>query len=96
MHDHPVNRRLHVVGNVLGLVTIALAIAERRWWLLALVPVVANAFAWVGHWFFQRNRPGVFHYPFYGMIGSWRMTWDCLLSPSEERAAKRKNSNVSR
>jgi hypothetical protein len=76
MHDHPVNRRLHVAGNLLGLGAIALAIAERRCWILVLAPVVANAFAWVGHWYFQRNRPGVFHYPLYGMIGSWRMTWD--------------------
>src|SRR5580698_2839827 len=76
MHDHPVNRRLHVVGNLLGLGAIALAIAERRCWILVLAPILANAFAWVGHWYFQRNRPGVFHYPLYGMIGSWRMTWD--------------------
>lgn len=76
MHDHPVNRWLHVAGNLLGLSAIALAIAERRCWILVLAPVVANAFAWVGHWYFQRNRPGVFHYPLYGMIGSWRMTWD--------------------
>jgi hypothetical protein len=76
MHDHRVNRGLHVVGNLLGLSAIVLAIAGRRWWILALAPVLANAFAWVGHWYFQRNRPGVFHYPFYGMIGSWRMSWD--------------------
>jgi hypothetical protein len=74
--DRPVNRRLHVFGNVLGIGAIGLAIAERRWWILASAPVVANAFAWVGQRYFQRNRPGVFHYPFYGMIGSWRMTWD--------------------
>jgi len=79
MHDHPVNRRLHVVGNVSGLAALVVAAVERRAWVALLAPVLANAFAWVGHWFFQRNRPGVFSYPLYGMLGSWRMTWDWLL-----------------
>ena len=46
MHDHPVNRRLHIVGNLFGVGAIALGIAERRWWMLALAPLLANAFAW--------------------------------------------------
>ncbi len=79
MHDHPVNRRLHLAGNLLGLAAIGLAVAERRWWTLLLAPLLANGFAWIGHWFFQHNRPGVFHYPLYGMLGSWRMTWQCLV-----------------
>jgi hypothetical protein len=78
IHDHPTNRRLHVAGNLLGLGAIVLALVERRAWLVLLAPVLANAFAWIGHWRFQRNRPGVFSYPFYGMLGSWRMTWDWL------------------
>jgi hypothetical protein len=76
MHDHPVNRRLHVAGNVSGLAALVVAAVERRAWVALLAPVLANAFAWVGHWLFQRNRPGVFSYPLYGMLGSWRMTWD--------------------
>jgi hypothetical protein len=79
MHDHPNNRRLHVAGNLLGLSAIALAIVERRAWLVLLAPVLANTLAWIGHWQFQRNRPGVLTYPFYGMLGSWRMTWDWVL-----------------
>jgi hypothetical protein len=79
MHDHPVNRGLHVVGNLLGLGAIALSIATHRWWMIALAPVFANGFAWIGHWRFQHNRPGVFDYPLYGMLGSWRMTWDSFV-----------------
>lgn len=90
MHDHPVNRRLHVAGNVLGLGAIGLAIVERRWWVLALAPVLANGFAWVGHWFFQRNRPGVFRYPLYGMVGSWRMTWE-FFSPRRQGSDARRS-----
>ena len=41
----------------------------------AAAPVLGNGPAWVGHYVFQRNRPGVFTYPLYGFIGSWVMTW---------------------
>jgi hypothetical protein len=79
MHDHPTNRRLHVAGNLFGLAAIVIAIVERHAWLALLAPVLANGLAWIGHWQFQRNRPGVFTYPLYGMLGSWRMTWDWVL-----------------
>ena len=54
---------------------------NRRLHLMALLamPIFANAFAWVGHIFFQRNRPGVARYPVFGAIGNWVMTRDVLL-----------------
>ena len=78
MHDHPVNRWLHIIGNVLGVGAIGTAIVMHHLWMLVLAPLVANGLAWTGHFFFQGNRPGVFSYPFYGMLGSWRMTWEHL------------------
>jgi hypothetical protein len=79
MHDHPINRGLHVVGNLLALATLVFAVVARSWPLLLAVPLLGNGFAWVGHYRFQRNRPGVFTYPFYGCLGSWVMTWEVLL-----------------
>lgn len=79
MHDHSINRRLHVIGNLLALASLVFAIVTRRWLLLLAAPIIGNGFAWVGHYRFQRNRPGVFTYPFYGFIGSWVMTVDVLL-----------------
>jgi hypothetical protein len=78
MHDNAVNRRLHVLGNVLALAAVVLALVTRAWWALAAAPVLGNGPAWVGHYVFQRNRPGVFTYPLYGLIGSWVMTWHVL------------------
>ena len=78
MHDNPVNRRLHLLGNLLALAAVGLAAGMRCWLLLLAAPAIANALAWIGHYRFQRNRPGVFTYPIYGFIGSWAMTWDVL------------------
>ena len=76
MHDNRVNQRLHMLGNVLGLAAIGAAIGSETWWVVLAAPVLANTCDWIGHAVFQRNRPGVFNYPFYGMLGSWRMSWD--------------------
>lgn len=78
MHENAVNRRLHVLGNGLALGALALAIVTRSWRALVAVPVLGNGLAWIGHYRFQRNRPGVFTYPVYGFIGSWVMTWQVL------------------
>jgi hypothetical protein len=71
-------RRLHFVGTSLGLVCLALAVATfNAWWLLAGL-VVGYAFAWVGHYFFEKNRPATFTYPFYSFLGDWVMWKETL------------------
>lgn len=78
MHSNRSNRRLHVVGNLIGLVVFLLAVGTQSWLLLVASPVIVNTCAWFGHFRFQKNRPGVFTYPLLGIIGSWVMTWDIL------------------
>jgi len=87
MHDHPVNRGLHVVGNLLSLAALVIAVAAQSWPFLLAVPVIGNGFAWVGHYRFQRNRPGVFTYPLFGFLGSWVMTGDILRGKLRIRSA---------
>jgi hypothetical protein len=72
-HRHPVCRRLHFAGSALVLIVIGLAIITRNaWWLLA-APVAGYGFAWIGHFFFEKNRPATFTYPFYSFVGDWAM-----------------------
>ncbi|HEY7006707.1 MAG TPA: DUF962 domain-containing protein, partial [Sphingomicrobium sp.] len=47
------------------------------WWLLA-APVAGYGFAWIGHFFFEKNRPATFSYPFYSLLGDWVMFADIL------------------
>ena len=78
-HSNRTCRRLHFAGTSLGLVCFALAVATwNPWWLLAGL-VTGYAFAWVGHYFFEHNRPATFTYPFYSFLGDWVM-WKDMLS----------------
>ncbi len=72
-HHNPACRRLHVVGSALALVALAAAIVAGNPRILLLMPVVGYAFAWVGHFAFERNRPATFTYPLYSLMGDWVM-----------------------
>ena len=69
-------RRLHFVGSSAGLLFLAAALLTlNAWWLLAAF-VSGYAFAWVGHFFFEKNRPATFKHPFYSFAGDWVMYAD--------------------
>lgn len=71
-------RRLHFVGTtaVIGLTLAALAGAPLS--LLWALPVAGYGMAWVGHFFFEKNRPATFRYPFYSLWGDFVMYKDIL------------------
>lgn len=79
-HRHPVCRRLHFVGSALILVLLAFVLARViSPWALVAVPVIGYGFAWIGHFFFEHNRPATFTYPFYSFLGDWAMFRDMLI-----------------
>lgn len=78
-HSNSTCRKLHFVGNSLVILVIAWSVWSRdaRW--LLMVPLVGYGFAWVGHFFFEKNRPATFTYPLYSLAGDWVMWKDLLL-----------------
>jgi hypothetical protein len=54
----------------------AAALAEPR--LLASALVSGYAFAWVGHFVFEKNKPATFKYPLYSLRGDFTMALDVL------------------
>lgn len=77
-HSNRTCRRLHFVGTTLALLCLLQAIESlNAWWILAGL-VAGYAFAWVGHFFFEKNRPATFSYPFYSFLGDWVMWKDVL------------------
>jgi hypothetical protein len=77
-HCNRISRRLHFVGSSIAAGLIVVAMATRLWWLLALAVVQGYAFAWVGHFFFEHNRPATFKYPLFSLMGDWRLWWEIL------------------
>ncbi|WP_081483938.1 DUF962 domain-containing protein [Glaciecola punicea] len=78
-HTNPTCRLLHFIGSCLVLALIAYVIISASGALLWLVPIIGYGFAWVGHFFFEHNKPATFKYPFYSFLGDWVMFKDILL-----------------
>jgi hypothetical protein len=77
-HSSRASRRLHVIGTALAIVLLIVALVTRTWNLLWAVPLAGYLFAWVGHFFFEKNRPATFTHPIYSLRGDFTMLRDVL------------------
>jgi hypothetical protein len=77
-HSHPTSRVLHFIGTFLVLALLAGALLVQNWWLLALIPITGYGFAWVGHFFFEKNKPATFQYPGYSLASDFILFFHLL------------------
>ena len=77
-HTNRTSRRLHFVGTSIGILMLLTALVTQMWWLVLAGFVQGYAFAWVGHFFFEHNKPATFQYPRFSFMGDWRLWWEIL------------------
>ena len=90
-HSKPACRTLHFVGTHLGLLHAIAAITLLNPWFILTGLVNAYGFAWVGHFFIEKNRPATFQYPWWSLRGDFRMLglmWRGKMTLEVERVAK--------
>lgn len=77
-HQHPTSRILHFIGTglVLVLLVVSLSLGKYSW--LFGIPVIGYGFAWVGHFFFEKNKPATFTYPLYSLASDFLLFFDLL------------------
>ena len=78
-HENKICRLMHFIGTSLVFIMIGLFIYSSQWLYLALMPVAAYGFAWVGHFIFERNRPATFSYPLYSLVCDFLMYRDICM-----------------
>jgi hypothetical protein len=77
-HQNRTCRSLHFTGTLLVFVMSFLAVYRSESFLWWFVPVVGYGFAWVGHYFFEKNRPATFTYPLWSLLSDFRMFFELL------------------
>jgi hypothetical protein len=77
-HAHRMCRRTHFIGSSLALACIAMGIVSGPgWWFLAAL-VAGYGGAWIGHFYYEKNRPASFAQPLYSLRADWVMYWQML------------------
>lgn len=62
-HSRPGTRWLHFIGNTNLFFWLLLTIFYRSFLMLAVAVISSYAFAWIGHFFVERNIPATFRFP---------------------------------
>ncbi len=77
-HSNRTCRRLHFIGTSIMWLMMIAGVILQTWWLIPAAIVQAYAWAWVGHYVFEHNKPATFKYPWLSARGDWRMWWQTL------------------
>ena len=87
-HSNPTNRKLHFIGTTLSIINLLLFLYYLNFIYLAYAPVCGYSFAWIGHFFFEKNKPATFTYPFYSLLGDFIMFFSIITGRIEEDLKK--------
>ena len=72
-HSNPTNRLLHFIGTSLAIILLIWFLINGMWLYFPLCLVFGYGFAWVGHFFVEKNKPASFQYPFWSFISDYVM-----------------------
>ncbi|WP_205501879.1 DUF962 domain-containing protein [Rufibacter psychrotolerans] len=77
-HQNTTSRVLHFTGTGLLLLLMIVAFAFGQYGWLWWLPVIGYGFAWVGHFFFEKNKPATFKYPLYSLASDFMLFFQLL------------------
>lgn len=77
-HRNRTCRVLHFIGTALVFIIAVIAVytGVSLYWIL--VPLVGYGFAWVGHFYFEKNKPATFQYPLWSLYSDFKMFFQIL------------------
>ncbi|MBX7149130.1 DUF962 domain-containing protein [bacterium] len=78
-HKNKICRRWHFFGSSLVLLGLTLIIITGQWKFFPILFVLGYGPAWIGHFFYEKNKPATFKYPFYSLMSDWVMYKDILI-----------------
>jgi hypothetical protein len=72
-HSHRLNRALHFVGTTGVICCVGAAVVTGSLLPLLAAPICGYGFAWMGHFFVEKNRPATFTYPLWSLRADFVM-----------------------
>jgi hypothetical protein len=74
-HRKAISRMLHYIGTVMSHALLLVLLIKQLWWYLPVVLLVGYGPAWLGHYLIEHNRPATFKYPFWSLLGDYKMLY---------------------
>jgi hypothetical protein len=84
-HSNPISRKLHYLGTSLVIILFVTLLINGQFLGLLLLPVLGYLFAWIGHFFFEKNKPATFTYPGYSLMADFLMLFEALTGRLDHR-----------
>ena len=75
-HKLKINKIMHAMGSLIGPSFLIYILVIEQYKFIPDSFLFGYAFAWIGHFFFEKNKPATFQYPIYSFIGDWVMLKD--------------------
>lgn len=72
-HLNPKTRILHYIGTTVAIIFILVGLISSQWIYFIAAIVSGYLFAWIGHFFVEKNKPATFQYPFWSLLSDFRM-----------------------
>ena len=72
-HRVRLTRTLHFIGSSIAIAGVIAALVTRTFWLVPMPVIQGYAWAWVSHFFVEKNKPATFEAPFWSLISDYRM-----------------------
>jgi hypothetical protein len=84
-HQNYTCRILHFTGTALLFLILFISLSTKNYSLLFAIPFVGYGFAWIGHFFFEKNKPATFKYPLYSLVSDFILFFDLLTGKEKFR-----------
>lgn len=77
-HINNLNRLLHLTGTTLATCLLITLLWFKMFAYVYFCLIVGYGFAWLGHFFFEKNKPATFKYPLYSLLCDYIMAFDII------------------
>lgn len=72
-HSKPLTRWFHFIGTLLATALFVWFIWRGTWYYFLVSFVVGYGFAWISHFFIEKNKPATFQYPIWSFASDYKM-----------------------
>lgn len=87
-HRKKGTRILHFLGTTLVFCWLVLAIAFLNPWFILYAALSGYFFAWVGHFFVEKNKPATFQYPWWSLKSDFKLYFEILTGKEKISGSK--------